>query len=112
MPLYRIHRLKESQRSPFRAQPHTGGLTAVKPRDYEPGGEVEAASPYSAWRLLRGGEHPLHVGDVLESESGELCICKFVGFEDARWHVPEARPHIEQEPAEAGHETSAGAAIL
>lgn len=61
----------------------------VKPRDYEEGGSVEAASPYAAWSALRDSERPLEVGDLLELADGSLRICKYVGFEEASWFVPE-----------------------
>ncbi len=37
MPVYQIHRLKETQRQQFRWAPHTSGVTIVKPKDYEKG---------------------------------------------------------------------------
>ncbi len=90
MPAYRIYRLKEPVRRQFRWAPHTAGLTVVKPRDYEPDGSVEAAGLYSAWAALRSTATPLGVGDLLETETGTLFICKYVGFEQARWERPEA----------------------
>jgi len=89
MPLYQIHRLKESQRQQFRWAAHTSGVTIVKPKDYEKGSTMEAATPYAAWLELRETEQALGVGDVIELEGGELRICKYVGFEEARWYVPE-----------------------
>jgi hypothetical protein len=98
MPLYRIYRMKDLPRQQFRWAPHTSGATVVKPKDYEPkqgeakqGQEcatVEALSPYAAWVVLRGSATPLDIGDILETE-GELRILKYVGFEEARWYVPE-----------------------
>jgi len=61
----------------------------VRPRDYREDGWVEAPSPYAAWFLLRDRGVPLRVGDLLESERGELQICKYVGFEQARWEAPQ-----------------------
>jgi hypothetical protein len=61
----------------------------VKPRDFSPDGEIEAANVYDAWMNLRGTEQALDIGDVLEMEDGSLCVCKYVGFEQARWVVPE-----------------------
>lgn len=87
MPLYTIHRLKEQQQEQFRWAPHTIGASIVKPRDYHKDGTIEAATPYDAWFLLRDKGRPLRVGDLLECETGELCICKYVGFEEARWEV-------------------------
>jgi hypothetical protein len=89
MPAYQIHLLKDSQRQQFRWAPHTSGVTIAKPRDYEKGRVVEAASPYAVWLALRGTEEELQVGDLLELESGELRILKYIGFEEARWYVPE-----------------------
>lgn len=89
MPAYQIHRLKETQRQQFRWAPHTSGVTIAKPRDYEKGRVVEAASPYAAWLGLRGTEEELQVGDLLEVEGGELRILKYIGFEEARWYVLE-----------------------
>jgi len=92
MPTYLIHRLKDHLRQPFRFAPHVSGAASLKPRDYAPGQTVSAASPYAAYFSLRGSETPLELGDVLESETGELRIFKFVGFEEARWVLPETKP--------------------
>ena len=92
MPAYQIHRLRDAQRQSFRWAPHTAGVTVVKPKDYEPGTTLEAASPYAVWMELRDSEHALQVGDLLESDGGELRIFKYVGFEEARWFVPEIAP--------------------
>ena len=99
MPLYRIHAMKESLRQQFRAAPHVSGNAAVKPKDYEPRGELEALHEYDAWRILRDSGHPLEVGDLLEAEDGQLRICKYVGFEPAQWVIPEPHPPAEPEPA-------------
>jgi hypothetical protein len=101
MPNYLIHRLKDHLRQPFRFAPHVSGAASLKPRDYTPGQTVEAASPYSAYFSLRASETPLELGDVLESETGELRIFKFVGFEEARWVLPE----VKQEHVEPAGET-------
>ncbi|MCS7314859.1 MAG: hypothetical protein RMI94_03165 [Bryobacterales bacterium] len=85
MPRYRIHRLRDVQQEQFRWAPHTSGTAVVRPKDYREEGRVEAASPYAAWFLLRERGTPLRVGDLLESDEGELLICKYVGFEAARW---------------------------
>jgi hypothetical protein len=37
------------------------------------------------------------VGDILETEDGQLRICKYVGFEPAQWVLPEPKPHAEPE---------------
>ena len=92
MPSYRVHRLKDHLRQGFRSAPHVSGAAVLKPRDYEPGETVEASSPYAAFLSMRDSGHPLVVGDVLEDEQGSLRICKFVGFEEAQFMNPEAKP--------------------
>jgi hypothetical protein len=92
MPVFRIHRMKDTPRQQFRWAPHVSGAANVKPKDYEPAGEVEAENEYAAWGLLRDSEAPLLVGDVLELPGGELRICKYVGFDEARWFIPEPPP--------------------
>jgi hypothetical protein len=100
MATYRIHRLKEHLRQQFRYAPHVSGEAAVKPRDYQPAGTVEALSPYAAFFALRDTDNPLEVGDLLESDAG-LQIFKFVGFEPARWAAPEPAPQTAPEEAPA-----------
>ncbi len=94
--------MKESQRQHFRWAPHLAGVTAVKPRDYEEAEPVEAASVYAAWKTLRATERPLQVGDLLADPGGELRICKYVGFEEARWALPEVKSGLEDAPLAAG----------
>src|SRR5665213_3014391 len=102
MPAYQIHRLKETQRQQFRWAPHTPGVTVVKLKDYDPGSVVEAASPYALWLALRENENALAVGDLIEVvgevPGGELRILKYIGFEEARWFVPEPAAHAMGEP--------------
>lgn len=81
--------MKEAPRQQFRFAPHVSGAANVKPKDYEVKGEIEAVNEYAAWGLLRDSETPLLVGDLLEFPEGQLRICKYVGFEEARWFVPE-----------------------
>ncbi|HEY7335442.1 MAG TPA: hypothetical protein VH639_11205 [Bryobacteraceae bacterium] len=78
-------------RQPFRYAAHVSGAADLKPRDYSPAETVEAATPYAAYFAMRGAEAPLEPGDVLELETGELRIFKFVGFEEARWTQPEPK---------------------
>jgi hypothetical protein len=92
MPLYRIHRIKETPGSNFRWAAHTSGMASVKPRDYEAGDVIEAPTAYGAWSALLSAERPLTVGDLLEAPDGSLLICKYVGFEEARWLSAES-PH-------------------
>lgn len=89
MPLFRVHRMKEAVRQHFRWAPHVSGLAAVKPKDFEPGEEIEAGHEYAAWNVMQESERPLGVGDILETPGGNLRICKYVGFESAVWIVPE-----------------------
>ncbi len=96
MPQFRIHRMKDVPRQSFRWAPHVSGSAQVKPKDYEPGPHVEALTEYAAWAQLRSSEQPLAVGDLLETEAGELRICKYVGFEQALWLAPQ----IAEAPAE------------
>ena len=97
MPAFRVHRLKDHLRQHFRFAPHVSGTARIKPRDYEARQEVEAATPYAAFFVLRDSQEPLAVGDVLEC-GGTLSIFKFVGFEDACWVAPE--PKGEEPPGE------------
>ncbi len=101
MPQFRIHRMKEQTRENFRWAAHVSAQAIVKPKDYEPSGEVEALHEYEAWSNLRGSERALQLGDLLETETGELRICKYVGFEPAKWFVPDPPP-----AAQAGSEAN------
>jgi hypothetical protein len=90
--------MKEVPRESFRWAPHVSGMANVKPKDYEAAAEVDAESEYAAWCLLRSSGQPLNVGDLLEAGSGELRICKYVGFEEARWILPELKQPEAQQP--------------
>ena len=94
MQTYRIFRMKEQARLSFRAAPHTSGETAVKLKDY-----IEAVNTYEAWERLRATELPLQVGDILESELGGIKICKYIGFDDAKWIIPDVKPAADPLPA-------------
>jgi hypothetical protein len=95
MPLFKIHRLRDSEFQQFRWAPHTAGVSQIKPRDYGEAGQVEAPGPYAAWTALRESGKPLRIGDVLEEESGKLRIFKYVGLEEAQWIVPEPKAEAE-----------------
>jgi hypothetical protein len=93
---YRIHRIREAPRENFRWAAHTGGLAIVKPKDYDVTEEIEAATPYAVWKILTAGGRPLYPGDLLETvlasgTPGELQITKYIGFEPAKWYVPEPK---------------------
>jgi hypothetical protein len=104
MPGYQLHRLKEAPRQQYRWAPHTSGLTTVKQKDYEPAEVVEADSPYAVWEKLRRTDSPLQVGDILAIEGGRLRICKYIGFEEAQWFVPESHEMRVEAPVEASIE--------
>lgn len=100
MARYRIHRMKDTPRESFRWAAHTSGLAVVKQKDYQLGDEVEADTPYAAWKLLQSENRDLRPGDVLETcrhaapgeiAPGPLFILKYIGFEPADWYVPPAK---------------------
>jgi hypothetical protein len=91
-----MYRIKETPRESFRWAAHTGGLAVVKTKDYDFFSEIEATSPYSAWKNLAAEGNPIRPGDVLEellpSEGvSKLYIAKYIGFEPAEWFVPEPK---------------------
>jgi hypothetical protein len=90
--------MKDLPRQQFRNAAHTSGAATAKPKDYELSVEIEAVSEYAVWALMRETENPLHVGDLLESGEGKLRICKYVGFEEARWFVAEPPPMAAAPP--------------
>ena len=99
--------MKDAPRQQFRSAAHVSGAANVKPKDYEAAAEVQADNEYAAWALLRATDQPLSVGDLLEYVGqalspaadtpalmptltpARMSICKYVGFEEARWIVPE-----------------------
>ena len=92
MPSYRVFRLKENLRVPFRQLPHLSGTTQLKFKDYVEGIEVTAANRYAAWTELKSTNDPLQVGDTLVEDGGGVFVMKFVGLEPAEWIVPEVKP--------------------
>ena len=98
--------MKDSPRQQFRWAPHLSGCASLKPKEYEPRGEVQARHEYEAWQLMRESEEPIAVGDLLESEDGQLRICKYVGFEPAQWVLPEVKHTMEQESSAQPAESS------
>jgi hypothetical protein len=95
MTVYRVYRMKDAVRQQFRWAPHTIGVTTAKQKDYEQIQTIEASGPYAVWMQLKDTQDPLQIGDILESEFGDLRIYKYVGFEEAQWHVPEVKPALE-----------------
>ena len=108
MPLFRIYRMKDSPRQQFRWAPHVSGCASIKPKDYEPCGEIAAPHEYGAWKQLREAGDALLVGDLLESQDGQLRICKYVGFEPAQWVLPEPKAPAEAESQAVGELQPAG----
>jgi hypothetical protein len=105
MPRYRIHKMKKAPREHFRWAPHTGGLAVVKLKDYEPDGEIEAPTPYAAWKRSSDEGRALQPGDVLElamtaGSPGNLLIAKYIGFEPAQWYTPEPKPEADTSPVD------------
>jgi hypothetical protein len=100
MPHYRIYRMKDSPRQQFRWAPHVAGCASLKPKEYEPRGEIDATTEYEAWQLMRETDDPIAVGDLLEADNGQLRICKYVGFEPAQWVLPEPK-HLPESQAVA-----------
>ncbi|MEO8659805.1 MAG: hypothetical protein ABI693_15140 [Bryobacteraceae bacterium] len=101
MQVYRIFRMKDAPRQQFRWAPHTSGVSLLKPRDFEPAGEVEADGVYAAWSALQASPDELRIGDVLENPTAELRIYKYVGFEEAQWVVPEVKSGFDGAPVVA-----------
>ena len=98
MPRFRIHRIKQAPGESFRWAAHTGGLALVKSKDYEASAEIDAPTPYAAWKVLATQNQPLQPGDLLEALNpdggpGNLQIAKYIGFEPAQWYVPEPKPN-------------------
>src|SRR5690349_15640680 len=106
MPTYRIFRMKEQARLSVRAAPHTIGETDVTSTDYVEAESIESDNAYEAWELLRATEQPLQVGDILESELGSIKICKYIGFDDAKWILPEVKTAPDAVVAEAASPTA------
>jgi len=109
MAAFRIYRMKELAAQQFRWAPHLAGGATVKRKDYEESGSLESANEYSAWKELKESEQPLRVGDLLETESGQLRICKYVGFDEATWLAPEVKTGLEGIPPASGPAESASA---
>lgn len=111
MPVYRIYRMKAGPREAFRWAAHIGGLATAKMKDYDPSGEIEAETPYAAWKLLNAEATPIRPGDLLELVTSEgvardLKIAKYIGFEPAQWYVPEPKTElvVSSAPSAAGAE--------
>lgn len=91
--------MKDSPRQAFRWAPHTIGATVVKSKDYDEGGEFEAASAYTLWQSLRLTDGSLQLGDIVQLPDGTLRVYKYVGFEEAQWLIADAKPGPIPAPA-------------
>lgn len=97
MTRYRIYRMKDAPRENFRWAAHTSGIAVVKLNHYESSDEIEAPSPYGAWKRLAVEGRALRPGDLLENIGygggpSELQITKYIGFEPAKWFQSEPQP--------------------
>jgi hypothetical protein len=101
MPVYQVYRLKDHLRQQFRWAPHVSGVAAVKPKDYEECFTIEAETAYDAWNRLKDTDRKLLVGDLLGIEERGLRILKYIGFEEARWVLPEPKSPVEDGAAAA-----------
>jgi hypothetical protein len=99
--------MKDAPRENFRWAAHTGGAAVLKVKDYDAAEEMEASNPYELWKTMAERGDSLHPGDVLErldlensstENSGHLQITKYVGFEPARWFVPDPKPNPSENP--------------
>jgi hypothetical protein len=91
MPSYQVFRLMDNLRQQFRWAPHLAGITGVKSKDYEAVFTIVAESPYAAWHSVSGTPQQLLIGDLLQGGEDDLRILKYIGFEEARWIIPEPR---------------------
>ncbi len=91
MPRYKVFRLRNSQVEKFRDRSPAPKPYQLKTGDYQEGGEVEAASPYAAWKQLQDRdddpERRFGVGDVLASESASPLVLNYWGFDEAGWRT-------------------------
>ncbi len=98
MARYRILYLKDAYITSRRESAPKPKGTLLKPLHYEEQGEMEAESPYDVWKRLQAEEaeqrgiRNMGVGDAIETESGDVLICNFWGFDRAQWHSVEAHP--------------------
>lgn len=102
MPQYQLFRLIDSRRENYKNAAPEPGQTELRGRHYEPAGEVEAGSPYQAWRRLHNEAEEsaspavLDVGDVLRDRaSDQWLVCNYWGFDPVQWN--DAPPLTEEE---------------
>jgi hypothetical protein len=90
MPCYRLFFLRDRYVSSYREGPPHTKPYQLRIRDYEEGGEAKAATPYAAWKSLRNhsdARRSFGVGDALESDTGELLVLNYWGFDVAHWQT-------------------------
>jgi hypothetical protein len=106
MARYRIFYLNDSRITARRESAPKPKGTLLQPRHYDDQGEIEAESPYDVWKRLQGEEagqrgiRTLGVGDAIETESREVLICNFWGFDRAQWISAETHPEAGTDSAE------------
>ena len=61
--------------------------------------------------LVVGLSHRSAPVDLLERATGDLRICKYVGFDEAQWIAPEVKTGLESAPVAAGPPLSAHEAV-
>ncbi len=93
MPQYQLFRLIDSRRETYQSAALEPGQIELRPQHYVPAGEVEAGSPYQAWRWLkRAGDDAqalaeLAVGDVLrDCDNDQWLVCNYWGFDPVQWN--------------------------
>jgi hypothetical protein len=93
MPQYQLYRLIDSRREKYQSASPEPGQALLRGRHYEPAGEVEAVSPYQAWRQLQTVTEEaetlaaLAVGDVLrDPDRDEWLVCNYWGFDPVQWN--------------------------
>lgn len=76
----------------------------AKPKDYESSDEIQAETPYHAWKLMAEQGRALHPGDLLEIHDDDtdprdcppaMWIAKYIGFEPAQWWSPVVKPELD-----------------
>ena len=108
MPRYKFFHLRDSLVEKFRESAPKAKPYSLRARDYEEAGEIDAAGPYGAWKLLQEPERAegegcrgFGVGDALELEPAELVILNHWGFDHAEWRQVEGGLSETEVPAEA-----------
>lgn len=93
MPRYQLYRLTDSRRETYQNAAPNPGQIELRGKHYELAGELEAGSPYQAWRRLNQATDDaetlagLAVGDVLlDADNDEWLVCNYWGFDPVSWN--------------------------